>query len=68
MAYLAEMQGERGEEYQNKLKIELNQYFIQALTQERVFAFLAEQDNVPLSFGAMVLKKKSGRFQSIFVS
>ena len=36
--------------------------FIQALTEERVFAFLAEQDNVPLSFGAMVLKKNPGDF------
>jgi GNAT superfamily N-acetyltransferase len=62
LTYLAEMQGEQTEEYQNKLKSELNQYFIEALTEDRVFAFLAEQDNEPLSFGAMVLKKIPGDF------
>jgi GNAT superfamily N-acetyltransferase len=62
MAYLTEMQGERSEEYQNRLKSELNQYFIEAITEDRVFAFLAEQDHEPLSFGAMVLKKNPGDF------
>lgn len=62
MAYLAEMQGERSEEYQIKLKNELTQYFVQALTEERCFAFLAEQDGEALSFGAMVLKKIPGDF------
>jgi len=62
MAYLAEMQGERSEEYQTRLKNELTQYFQQALSEDRIFAFLAEQDNQPLSFGAMVLKKIPGDF------
>lgn len=62
IAYLAEMQGERGLEYQQKLKIELNQYFNEALTEDRFFAFLAEQDGEALSFGAMVLKKIPGDF------
>ena len=62
MAYLTEMQGERNEEYQLKLKNELNQYFIQALTDNRIFAFLAEQGDEILSFGAMVLKKIPGDF------
>lgn len=62
MAYLTEMQGERSEEYQLKLKNELTQYFIQALAEDRLFAFLAEQDSEILSFGAMVLKKIPGDF------
>lgn len=62
MAYLTEMQGERSEEYQLKLKNELTQYFIQALAEDRIFAFLAEQDGEILSFGAMVLKKIPGDF------
>ena len=62
MAYLEEMQGERSEEYQHKLKKELTVYFTQALYENRVFAFLAEQDGEILSFGAMVLKKIPGDF------
>lgn len=62
MAYLAEMQGKRELEYQQKLKIELNQYFSEALAEDRLFAFMAEQDEVALSFGAMVLKKIPGDF------
>jgi GNAT superfamily N-acetyltransferase len=62
MAYLSEMQGKRSVEYQQQLKTELNQYFIQALAENSVFAFLAEQDGEALSFGAMVLKKIPGDF------
>jgi len=62
MAYLTEMQGERSEEYQQKLKNELNQYFSTALSEKRFFAFLAEQEGEILSFGAMVLKKIPGDF------
>jgi GNAT superfamily N-acetyltransferase len=62
MAYLTEMQGERSAEYQQKLKNELNQYFIRALAEDRFFAFLALQKDEPLSFGAMVLKKIPGDF------
>ena len=62
MAYLAEMQGERSEEYQQKLKIALTQYFIQSLSENRIFAYLAELDGEMLSFGAMVLKKIPGDF------
>ncbi len=62
MAYLTEMQGKRSEEYQSKLKGELTQYFTQALNEQRLFAFLAENDTDVLSFGAMVLKKIPGDF------
>ncbi|MDP2336317.1 MAG: GNAT family N-acetyltransferase [Bacteroidota bacterium] len=62
MAYLTEMQGERSEEYQQKLKNELTEYFILALAEDRLFALLAEHDSEILSFGAMVLKKIPGDF------
>ena len=62
MAYLTEMQGERSDEYQEVLKNELNQYFREALNEDRFFAFLAEQDGEALSFGGMVLKKIPGDF------
>ncbi len=68
MAYLAEMQGERSEEYQQQLKTELNQYFSQALAENRFFAFLAELNGEILSFGAMVIKKIPGDFnQSLYL-
>lgn len=65
MAYLTEMQGERTDEYQQKLRIELNQYFADALAGDRIFAFLAELNGEALSFGAMVLKKIPGDFNQL---
>ena len=62
MAYLTEMQGERSEEFRIQLGEELTQYFSLALAEDRLFAFLAEQDCEPLSFGAMILKKIPGDF------
>lgn len=62
MAYLAEMQGERSEEYQQKLSKELNDYFVEALNENRFFAYLAELKGEILSFGAMVIKKIPGDF------
>jgi len=62
IAYLLEMQGERSEEYQQKLKIELNLYFTEAIKEERLFAFVAELNGEMLSFGAMVIKKIPGDF------
>ncbi len=62
LAYLTEMQGERNEEYQQKLKTDLNRYFSEALAEDRFFAFLAEQEGEILSFGAMVIKKIPGDF------
>jgi GNAT superfamily N-acetyltransferase len=62
MAYLTELQGEQSEEYQLKLRQELNDYFTQALTEKRFFAYLAELKGEILSFGAMVIKKIPGDF------
>lgn len=66
MSYLFEMQGERSEEYQESLKNELNQYFTEALSEDRIFAFLAELKGEVLSFGAMVIKKIPGDFNQLF--
>lgn len=65
MAYLTEMQGERTDEYQQKLRVELNRYFAEALAGERIFAFLAELNGEALSFGAMVLKNIPGDFNQL---
>lgn len=62
MAYLTELQGEQSEEYQLKLRRELNDYFTQALAEKRFFAYLAELKGEVLSFGAMVIKKIPGDF------
>lgn len=68
IAYLTEMQGERSEKYQQELTNELTQYFTEALAEQRFFAFLAEQDGLALSFGAMVIKKIPGDFnQSMYL-
>lgn len=68
MAYLTEMQGEQSKEYQIGLKNELNQYFREAFAENRFFAFLAQQGDEILSFGAMVLKKIPGDFnQSMYL-
>lgn len=62
IAYLTELQGEQSEEYQLKLRQELNDYFTQALAEKRFFAYLAELKGEILSFGAMVIKKIPGDF------
>jgi len=62
LAYLTELQGEQSEEYQLQLRLELNDYFTQALAEKRFFAYLAELKGEVLSFGAMVIKKIPGDF------
>ena len=62
MAYLTELQGEQTDEYQQRLRKELNRYFIEAMAEKRFFAFLAELKGEILSFGAMVIKKIPGDF------
>ena len=62
LAYLTELQGEQSDEYQQKLRDELNIYFRQALAEGRFFAYLAELRGEILSFGAMVIKKIPGDF------
>lgn len=62
IAYLLEMQGERSAKYQQRLIIELNKYFTEAIAEDRLFAFLAELKGEMLSFGAMVIKKIPGDF------
>lgn len=62
LAYLTELQGERSREFQEKLKIELHNYFSKAMAEKRIFAFLAELNREILGFGAMVIKRIPGDF------
>ena len=62
LAYLTEMQGEQSDEYQQKLRDELNAYFTEALAENRFFAYLAELKGEILSFGAIVIKTIPGDF------
>mgnify|MGYP003587522614 CR=1 FL=1 len=62
IAYLTEMQGERPSEYISELEFTLNKYFKEALSEERLFAYIATVDETPVSFGAMVIKKIPGDF------
>jgi GNAT superfamily N-acetyltransferase len=62
MAYLAEMQGEKPKEYQEKLSKELNIFFKEALADNRFFAYMALLNGEILSFGGMVIKKIPGDF------
>ncbi len=66
MAYLTELQGERPQEYKDRLKKDLDNYFREALREERCFAFMAKMGNEILSFGAMILKKIPGDFNNPF--
>jgi len=62
LAYLTELQGERSNEYQEKLREELTRYFTESLKENRFFAYLAELNGEILSFGGMVIKKIPGDF------
>ncbi|MHC1779548.1 MAG: GNAT family N-acetyltransferase [Bacteroidales bacterium] len=66
MAYLTELQGERPQEYKDRLKKDLDNYFREALSEERCFAFMAKKGDDILSFGAMILKKIPGDFNKPF--
>ncbi len=66
MAYLTELQGERPKEYRELLTKDLDNYFREALREERCFAFMAKSEEVVLSFGAMILKKIPGDFNKPF--
>lgn len=62
LAYLTELQGERDEQYKQKVKQELNQFFTESLREDRAFAFMAEYDGETIGFGAMIIKKIPGDF------
>ena len=66
IAYLEEMQGQRDSAYISKLQEDLMHFFAFALKEDRIFAFLAELNGEPVSFGAMVLKKIPGDFNKPF--
>ena len=60
--YLSELQGDNSKKDNAKLKAELENYFRNALAENRFFAFVAESDSEMLSFGAMVIKEIPGDF------
>jgi GNAT superfamily N-acetyltransferase len=62
LAYLAELQGEREEEYKNKLRLELNNFFKSTMEKGNFFALQAEYEGEILAFGAMVIKQIPGDF------
>jgi GNAT superfamily N-acetyltransferase len=66
LAYLEEMQGQRDAAYTERLQANLKHYFTEALEEDRIFAFRAEQNGESVSFGAMVLKKIPGDFNNPF--
>ncbi len=62
MAYLTEMQGSKSQEYQDRLRSELSAFFTAEMNAGRFVAYLAEYDEMPIGFGAMVLKNIPGDF------
>lgn len=62
--YLKELQGESHGGREIKLKNELENYFRNELSANRLFALILEYDNQPVSFGAVVVKSIPGDFSS----
>ena len=62
--YLKELQGKPHEGREIKLKNELEIYFRKELSANRLFAFILECGNQPVSFGAVVVKSIQGDFSS----
>lgn len=62
LAYLTELQGERDDAFKNQLRLELAAYFSKNIGEGRLFALVAELDDRPLAYGAMVIKEIPGDF------
>jgi GNAT superfamily N-acetyltransferase len=60
--YLAEMQGDRPEQYKEELQQNLQLYFQNSIREQRFFALQAEIEEIVVSYGAMILKKIPGDF------
>lgn len=60
--YLSQLQGERSEEYKDKLKVELEEYFRKSIKDGNFFALMAVYEGKALAFGGMVIKKIPGDF------
>lgn len=60
LEYLQEMQGNLLPEYKAHLEQDLNRYFKEAIENNRLFAYVAMDEEQVLSFGAMVIKKIPG--------
>jgi len=62
LKYLAELQGEQAVQNIEITRTGLENYFRNAIKQNRFFAFAAEIDGVVVSFGGMVVKEIPGDF------
>ncbi len=62
LALLAEVQGERDEDFKNQLRTDLTSYFSKAIREERFVALVAELDEKPVAYGAMVINEVPGDF------
>lgn len=62
LKYLAELQGEKAVQNIDVTRKGLNNYFTDAIKQNRFFAFVAEFDGVVVGFGGMVVKEIPGDF------
>ena len=62
LAYLAELQGERGDEYKRKLRFELTSFFKSTMEKGSFFALQANYEGEVIAFGAMVIKQIPGDF------
>jgi GNAT superfamily N-acetyltransferase len=62
LQYLTEMQGERTIAYKEKLRGELELFFINSMKEGSFFAVIAEYEGRALAFGGMVIKKIPGDF------
>ncbi|MEN8117915.1 MAG: GNAT family N-acetyltransferase [Bacteroidota bacterium] len=60
--YLAELQGERDENYKLKVKKELTEYFIKMISEGSYKAVVAQSGIHPLSYGGLIVKRIPGDF------
>jgi GNAT superfamily N-acetyltransferase len=68
LKYLAELQGEQAIQNVDTIRKELENYFTDAIKQNRFFAFAAEIGGVVVGFGGIVVKEIPGDFkQAIYL-
>lgn len=65
LKYLAELQGEQAVQNIVSTRVGLEDYFRNAIIENRFFAFAAEIDGVVVSFGGMVVKEIPGDFSCV---
>ncbi len=66
LAYLAEMQGQRSDDYINALRKELSGFFRKAVSEKWLVALVAESEGQVLAYGAMVIRQVPGDLNKSF--